>query len=46
MYEIALDILNKLEENGFKAYIVGGYPRDKYIGINSSVNFICSLPLS
>lgn len=42
MYEIALDILNKLEENGFKAYIVGGYPRDKYIGINSFDIDICT----
>ena len=28
MYETAIKLLNKLEDNGFKAYIVGGYPRD------------------
>ncbi|MBR2603619.1 MAG: polynucleotide adenylyltransferase [Bacilli bacterium] len=32
MYEMGLEILNKLFFNGFRGYIVGGYPRDKYIG--------------
>ncbi|MDO4593758.1 MAG: HD domain-containing protein [Tissierellia bacterium] len=29
-------ILNKLEDNGFKSYIVGGYLRDKYLNKSSS----------
>ena len=33
MYELGLEILNELFRNGFEAYIVGGFPRDKYLGI-------------
>lgn len=36
MYENALEILNIIEDNGFEAYIVGGYVRDLYIGKESS----------
>ena len=42
MYNNALKILNILENNGYKAYIVGGYPRDKYLGIESSDIDICT----
>ena len=42
MYEIALNILNKLENNGFKSYIVGGYPRDKYMNRESFDIDICT----
>ena len=28
MYNTALELLNKLKEFNFKAYIVGGFPRD------------------
>lgn len=42
MYEVALKILEKIEENGYKAYIVGGYPRDRYIGIKSNDIDICT----
>lgn len=42
MYETALKILNKIEENGYKAYIVGGYPRDKYLNIDSTDIDICT----
>lgn len=31
----ALKILNKIEENGFQAYIVGGFVRDSILGIES-----------
>ena len=31
-----LDYVKKLEENGYKAYIVGGYVRDKILGIESN----------
>ena len=42
MYETALNILNIIENNGYKAYIVGGYPRDKYLGIESTDIDICT----
>lgn len=42
MYNAALKILKILEENGFESYIVGGYPRDLYLG-NKSIDIdICS----
>lgn len=42
MYEVALNILKKLEDNNFHAYIVGGYPRDKYMNIISNDIDICT----
>lgn len=42
MYEKAIFILKKINELGFEAYIIGGYPRDKYLNINSSDIDICS----
>ena len=33
MFETALEILNKIENQGYKAYIVGGYPRNKYLNL-------------
>lgn len=30
-----LEVLKKLEEKGFMAYFVGGYPRDLYLGIDT-----------
>ncbi len=35
MLKQALKILSKIEENGFKAYIVGGFVRDYTLGITS-----------
>ncbi|MBR3490425.1 MAG: hypothetical protein IKH36_02925 [Bacilli bacterium] len=35
MLKQALKILNTIEENGYKAYIVGGFVRDYVLGINS-----------
>ena len=35
MYEEALEVLNIIENNGFKAYIVGGYVRDLFINRKS-----------
>lgn len=35
MYEEALEILKKINELGYEAYIIGGYPRDKYLNISS-----------
>ena len=42
MYEIAIKMLNKLVDNGFKAYIVGGYPRDLILGRESFDIDICT----
>ena len=35
MLDNAIEILNIIESNGFEAYIVGGYVRDKLLGIES-----------
>ena len=42
MYEIAIKMLNKLTENGFEAYIVGGYPRDLILNRESFDIDICT----
>lgn len=42
MYDTALSILKKINENGYKAYIVGGYPRDLYLKRNSIDIDICT----
>jgi len=42
MFEYAIEILNKLEENGFKSYIVGGYPRDLILNRKSLDVDICT----
>lgn len=42
MYKVANSILKKLEANGYKAYIVGGYPRDKYLEKESFDIDICT----
>ena len=36
------NILNKLEDNNFKAYVVGGYVRDYLLGISSLDIDICT----
>ena len=36
------DILTRIEENGFEAYIVGGYVRDNILGIESNDIDICT----
>lgn len=42
MYNTALELLNKINEFGFKAYIVGGFPRDLYINKKSTDVDICT----
>lgn len=42
MEQKALKVLSILEENGFEAYIVGGYVRDKLLGIESNDIDICT----
>lgn len=35
MKELAIEFINKIEDNGYKAYIVGGFVRDYLLGIES-----------
>ncbi len=35
MKDLAIEFLNKIEDNGYKAYVVGGYVRDYLLGIES-----------
>lgn len=37
-----IDVLERIEENGFEAYIVGGYVRDYILGIESGDIDICT----
>ncbi len=42
MYNIALEILLKIESFGYKAFLVGGYPRDRYLHLESFDIDICT----
>jgi len=42
MIDTAKTILNMIEESSFKAYVVGGYPRDLYLGKKSIDIDICT----
>ena len=42
MLETALDILKEIEKSGFKAYIVGGYPRNRYLDLPTMDIDICT----
>lgn len=42
MYNEVLEILNKINDLGYVAYIIGGYPRDLYLGINNSDIDMCT----
>lgn len=42
MIETALKLLKKIEENGFEAYIVGGFVRDYLLGLESNDVDICT----
>lgn len=42
MLDSSLKVLEKIDENGFEAYIVGGFARDNYIGRNSTDVDICT----
>lgn len=42
MLDSALKLLKKIEDNGFKAYIVGGFVRDYILGIESHDIDICT----
>lgn len=42
MYEEAINFIKKIKMMGYEAYIIGGYPRDKYCGINNCDIDICT----
>lgn len=42
MYNKAIEVLNKFFQNGYLAYIVGGYPRDNLLGIKTKDIDICT----
>ena len=42
MYKKAIEVLNKLSQNGYLAYIVGGYPRDTLLGKTTKDIDICT----
>lgn len=42
MHGKALEVLNKINNAGFISYIVGGYPRDLYLGRSTSDIDICT----
>ena len=42
MYNKGIDILKIFNDYGYSAFIVGGYPRDKLLGIDSSDIDICT----
>ncbi len=42
MFNISLKILEKIEQAGFEAYIVGGFARDNYFGRKSTDVDICT----
>lgn len=42
MNKEVIELLNILENNGYEAYIVGGFPRDFYLGIKTDDYDICT----
>ena len=42
MYKRAIEVLNKFSQNGYLAYIVGGYPRDSLLDIKTKDIDICT----
>ena len=42
MNVVALDLLKRIVDNGYSAYLVGGYPRDFYLGKTSIDYDICT----
>ena len=42
MYKKAIEVLNKFYENGYLAYIVGGYPRDSLLNVKTKDIDICT----
>ena len=42
MYKRGIEILKSLNKNNYEAYIIGGYPRDRYLNIDSNDIDICT----
>ena len=42
MYEASLFFLKKIDSLGYEGYIIGGFPRDRYLGINTNDIDICT----
>lgn len=42
MYETSIAFLKEIDTLGYVGYIIGGYPRDKYLGIKSDDIDICT----
>ena len=42
MYNSAIKVLEKITSFGYKAYIIGGYPRDLYLKRSSTDIDICT----
>ncbi|MEG2028880.1 MAG: hypothetical protein RR050_03250 [Bacilli bacterium] len=42
MYNESINVLKTIEKNGFKAYVVGGFVRDKYLNRSSNDVDICT----
>ncbi len=42
MYDTAIKLINKIENFGYQAYIVGGYPRDLYLKRSSGDVDVCT----
>jgi len=42
MYKDALEILNIINDLGYESYIIGGYPRDLYLGIENPDIDMCT----
>lgn len=42
MLEKAIELIDQLERNGFECFIVGGYPRDQLLGIETSDIDLCT----
>ena len=42
MYNASIKVLQKINEHGFKAYVVGGYVRDLYLNKRSTDVDICT----
>lgn len=42
MYDLALNLLNEINDLGFESFMIGGYPRDKYLNIYNEDIDICT----
>ena len=42
MYNATIKVLDKINDSGFEAFVVGGYPRDIYLGRKSNDVDICT----